>query len=226
MLLLLLACVRPPAPTVDLAPPASDAYGPSMPRPQAAVLTPVPVDVPLDPSTASIGPADARVVVVTYSDFQCPFCAHLFPLVVSLAERRPDIRFVFGSYPLNQDCNPMVTHQMHRYACDAALAASCANAQGRYVPIAELLYQYPEHITPPELPAFVERAGLDRAAFDTCFADPASRQALREHVAAGVALGIEGTPTVYARGLAGQEGWVQVTGDAAGIVAALEAAPR
>lgn len=228
MLLSLLACVHPapPAP-LDAAPasPAGD-HGPAMPPAEAAVLAPLAGDVPESPSVAYVGPVDAAVTVVTYSDFQCPYCAHLFPLLLSLAERRPDIRFVFGSFPLNRDCNPMVEHQMHRYACDAALAASCAHAQGRYVPLAELLYQYPEHINPTELPAFVERAGLDRSMFDACFAAPATREALTEHVADAVALGIDGTPTVYVRGLAGQAGWVQVSGGPGAILATLEAAPR
>lgn len=235
MLLLLLACVRPALSTIEAAPdaPTSTAgtYGPVMPTANPATLTPVPVDVPTHPTDATLGPADARVVVVTYSDYQCPFCAHLFPLLVSLAERRPDIRFVFESFPLHSDCNPLVQTEAHRFACDAALAASCANAQGRYVPMAELLYQYPEHITPPELPAFVQRAGLDPVAFQACFDAPDSRAALAAHVATAEALNIGGTPAVYARGLTaprpdGKDTWVQITGSATEMVAALEAAPR
>ncbi|MES2639285.1 MAG: thioredoxin domain-containing protein [Myxococcota bacterium] len=230
MFLLLLACTPKLPVMYDVAPPPkaepTGAYGPAMPTPPDAVLEPLSVDVPIAPTAASVGPADASVVVVTYSDFQCPYCAHLFPQLVALAERRPDIRFVFESFPLNSECNPLVEHQMHRFACDAALAASCANEQGRYVPLAELLYQYPEHITPPELPAFVERAALDPVAFDACFNAPAARDTLREHVATNVTLGIGGTPTVYVRGLAGQAGWVQVSGGPAAILGTLEAAPR
>lgn len=231
MLLLLAACVRQLPVMYDVAHPASDGnaagtYGPSMPTLPGAVVTPVSVDVPIAPAAASIGPVDARVVVVTYSDFQCPYCAHLFPLLLEVAERRPDIRFVFESYPLNIQCNPFVEYEMHRFACDAAVAASCANAQGRYVPLAELLYQYPEHITPPELPAFAERAGLDAAAFTTCFEDPGAREAVKAHVGASAALGIDGTPAVFVRGLAGQSGWARVTGTPPGILGTVEGAPR
>ncbi len=232
-LLALVACVRAPAPPLVANPRVtSAAYGPALPAPPApasaadAALVPVPGGVPLDPATPALGPADARVVVVTYSDFACPYCGHFFPLVLALAERRPDLRFVFGSFPLDSDCNPLIRNDLHRYACDAALAASCANLQGRYLELATLLYQYPEHITPPELPVFADRVGLDRDAYDTCVADPAARAALTEHVTAAVALGVDATPTVFVRGLDGSDAWVQVTGDPRAILAVLEASPR
>ncbi|MDP2317614.1 MAG: thioredoxin domain-containing protein [Pseudomonadota bacterium] len=230
LVLALLACIQTPLAVSHPAPASSPAaYGPARPAPAQAsdaVLTPVAADIAVDPGTPALGPADAAVVVVTYSDFACPYCAHFFPLLVALSGRRPDIRFVFGSFPLDSDCNAIISRPMHRYACEASVAASCADDQGKYVQLAALLYEYPEHITPPELPAFADRAGLDRAAFDACFAAPDARAALTAHVDRAIALGVDATPTVFARGLSGQPGWVQVSGEAGAMLAAVEAAPR
>jgi protein-disulfide isomerase len=221
MLLALLACV-PRAAVAPPPPAAPAAYGPTRP---AATITAVadPVNIPAD--LPSVGPADALVEVVTFSDFQCPYCAHLFPLLVDLTTRRPDIRFRFGSFPLDMDCNPSVSSHMHRYACQASVGAVCADAQGRYVAFASALYANPEQITPPALPFFADRAGLDIVAYGACIADPAATATLAEHVAAAVALDVQGTPTVLVRGLT-DAGWVQVGGEATAILAAIEAAPR
>ena len=223
MLLALLACVphaavAPPPP----APVARAAYGPTRP---AAEITAVagPVVIPAD--LPGVGPADALVEVVTFSDYQCPYCAHLFPLLLELAERRPDIRFRFGSFPLDMDCNPSVSSHMHRYACQASVGAVCADAQGKYVAFASALYANPEQITPPALPFFADRAGLEIVAYGTCVNDPASAAKLAEHVAAAVALDVQGTPTVLVRGLT-DEGWVQLSGEATAILGAIEGAPQ
>src|SRR5512140_2318681 len=78
------------------------------------------------------GPSDAWVTVIEFGDFQCGFCRAEEPIVVNLeAAYAPDVRVVFKHYPL----------MSHADARPAAVAAECANAQGRFWEMHDLLFR-------------------------------------------------------------------------------------
>lgn len=157
----------------------------------------------------SIGPADARFTIVSFADYFCPHCAAFWPQVRALVERSPDTRLVLKNWPIDSSCNPAVSTERHRFACLAARAAECAAKEGRSLDMADVLYLYPDHVTPPEMPLFAEKLEMDRPRFEACLADPATAAAVAADVQAGIDAGVYGTPAIYVSGL-DPAGWVDV----------------
>ena len=140
-----------------------------------------------------IGPADARMVVTEFMDFTCPFCAQVVPAVDSLLTRYPDqAALVFQHFPLGgrQQSEP------------SAVAAECAERQGRFAAMYRLLFAQQRSLGTKEWRAFGEEAGVpDLAAFERCVRMPADSF---PRIRAGRELGLErnvtGTPTLYING--------------------------
>jgi protein-disulfide isomerase len=84
------------------------------------------------PNEPAFGPADARVTVVEYFDYRCPYCKVAAPGYIELMRANPDVRFVFREWPI-LDREGEITSQ---YAARAALVA---HAQGKYLPVHQAL---------------------------------------------------------------------------------------
>jgi protein-disulfide isomerase len=145
----------------------------------------------------SLGPADARVVVVDYSDFQCPHCRQLDTDLRALAARFPQVRFVSKYFPLAQ---------IHPWAMTAATAAWCASKQNpqAYWAYHHSLFDNQDSITAEnawqQVQNLATQAGLDAAAIRSCMATPEAKAAIDADVKEGVALNIANTPTVFING--------------------------
>lgn len=223
LLALLLACAPHAPPAVTPAPSSASAAGPVGPaRPglppgwRAGTVA----DVGVTDTDPAIGPADARFTIVSFADYFCPYCAAFWPKIVDFVKRNPDTRLVMKNWPIDNACNPRVETERHKFACLAASAAECAAREGRSTEMSALLYTYPEHVTPPEVPVFADRLGMDRAAFEACLADPAIAEAVRADVMAGIQAGVAGTPAIFVSGL-DPAGFVDVAPDIAILDAAL-----
>jgi protein-disulfide isomerase len=104
----------------------------NMARQQA--FNPNPVEVKINNNDPVRGGKSARVTIVEFSDFECPFCARVFPTMQTLEQTYKDkIRLVFKQYPL----------QFHQYASGAANAALCANEQGKFWEYHDKLFTVP-----------------------------------------------------------------------------------
>jgi protein-disulfide isomerase len=103
------------------------------------------------------GPADAKVVLIEYSDFQCPFCADYAPMLASLREKYGDqVQFVYRFFPLAG----------HDYATVSAQAAYAAHLQGKFWEMQDLLYEHQEEWSEssdprPYFDSYAESLGLD-----------------------------------------------------------------
>ena len=99
-------------------------------EPRAPPARPGRLTVPVGTSPVD-GPADAWVTIVTFSDFECPYCGTVQPtLATVLPEFGADVRLVFKQFPLS----------IHRHARPAAVAATCAHAQGRFWEFHDLVF--------------------------------------------------------------------------------------
>lgn len=133
--------------------PAGAAQQPQ-PAPAAAVV--------VEPSAHVRGPANAPVTVEEFSDFQCPTCARMHPVVKQLMAKYPQqVRVVFRHYPLAT---------IHAYARESARAAEAAGMQGKFWEMADLLYEKQAEWSKaaPARPYFVtyaQQLGLDAARF-------------------------------------------------------------
>jgi len=122
--------------------------------------TPKPVTIDVGDNPAE-GPADAKVTVVEFSDFQCPYCARFveqtFPQILS--DYGDKIRFVFMNFPLAS---------IHENAEKAAEAGECANEQGAFWQLHDIIFQNQNALTVENLKAYAAQLGLDTAKFNDC----------------------------------------------------------
>ncbi|MHB8381775.1 MAG: thioredoxin domain-containing protein [Candidatus Binataceae bacterium] len=139
----------------------------------------------------AIGPANAPVTIVEFSDFQCPFCERAEPTVKQVITKYGDkVRLVYIDFPL----------PMHSHALDAAKAAQCADQQGKFWPYHDQLFANQSKLTPVDLKATAKKVGLDTTKFDACFDQAKTEATVQRELEQGKALGIDGTPTFYVNG--------------------------
>ena len=149
-----------------------------------------PVEFKLE-GAPSRGPADARVTVVEFSDFQCGYCGRLSS---TLAEVMPDyedrVRFVSMQFPLGR-----FPHSQK--ASEAALAA---NEQGKYWEYKNLVYDNQRELTDESFEKFAEQLGLDMDRFRADLTSGKYAQVINAQRDEGQAAGVRGTPALYLNG--------------------------
>ena len=145
----------------------------------------------------SRGPADARVTLVEYSDFQCPTCRQLHQTLRAVVPNYPQVRFVFKNFPLAQ---------IHPWAMTAAIAGRCAYQQNQdsFWKLHDSIFDNQDVISPgnawQKMLDFAAQAGLDTDAFRACLASPQASGAVMESVKEGQTLKVANTPTVFVNG--------------------------
>ncbi len=147
----------------------------------------------------SLGPADAPVTIVEFSDFQCPYCGRAGATMKQIHERYPQqVRLVYRHLPLES---------IHPNARPAAEASACADAQGRFWDYHDRLFANQRALTGPDLARYAKELELDTAAFDTCVKERKTQaQVDRDLVAAteaATAAGKRGlgTPAFFVNGV-------------------------
>jgi NhaA family Na+:H+ antiporter len=158
--------------------------------PQIATLSP-PVDSDRDHVR---GGADARVTLVEYGDFQCPYCGEAYPVVQELLERFGDqLRFVFRHMPLPD---------LHPRAPFAAEAAEAAGAQGRFWEMHDRLFEHQRELGDEELRAHADAVGVpDAERFDAELRDGLHAARVAEDLESGGRSGVPSTPRFFVNGL-------------------------
>jgi protein-disulfide isomerase len=147
-----------------------------------------------DPSK---GPADAKVALVEFSDYQCPHCRQLYTVMQVVEQKFPQVRVVHKDFPLAG---------IHPWATTAAVGARCAFAQSEqgFWKVHDMIFQNQDLISSEnvyeKMIDFAVRAGLDKDAFKVCMALPDSKAAIQADIDEGKAVQITSTPTVFVNG--------------------------
>ena len=142
-----------------------------------------------DPSR---GPAAATVTVVEFTDFQCPACAAMHPVLEEVQKSYGNkVRFVVRDFPL----------AMHANARKAAEAANAAHAQGKFFEYAALLFKRQNALDVPSLKNYATELGLDRASFDAALDGCTYAAEVRHDVSDGEMYGVDSTPTIFVNGV-------------------------
>lgn len=158
-----------------------------------------PVDVPIE-GAPYIGDPNAPVVIVEYTDFQCPFCARHFSQTFGLIKQnyvdKGIVRYVFKDFPLDN---------IHPQAREAAQAARCAGDQDAYAAMHDLLFQRMDQWggRSDATAVFTELAralALDVTAFGDCLSSGRHEAAVQADLEEGVRLGVRGTPAFFING--------------------------
>ena len=146
------------------------------------------------------GDPQAKVAIVEFSDFQCPFCVHAFRDLRDLMRARGDVSLVFRHFPLDAACNTHVKRTLHPDACLAACAAECAGRQGNFWQYHDVLFENNEHLERESLLRYAREMNLDLDAFRVCLDDPATLARISEDVDAASRVGVTSTPTIFFNG--------------------------
>lgn len=143
------------------------------------------------------GNPDAKVVLVEFSDFQCPFCKRAaFHIKPVLNEFKKDIRFYFYHFPLDAKCNSAVQKGMHDKACDAAFAAVCADQRGDFWGYHDDIFRKQKELSLETLLELAKKRGWEEASFRECMQAPETLKRVQEQIAAGQKIFVQGTPTI------------------------------
>lgn len=149
-----------------------------------------PVVIATDGAPAK-GPSTARITLVEFSDFQCPFCVRAVSQLEAALKAYPhDVRFVYKQFPLD-------SHSQARVAAQASLAA---HAQGKFWPLHDRMYAQSRQINRANILAWAKEFGLDIPKFTAALDAPATAQAVDRDLAEGQRIGVEGTPTLFING--------------------------
>ena len=155
----------------------------------------------LDPATAyrvglglpghQLGPDDALVTIVEWSDFQCPFCAKEAPVLAHVRKKYGDqVRIVYRHMA-------MLFHASATIAAEAGVAAA---EQGKFWAFHDQVFGHFGHLTRGDLEEFAKAAGVDLPRFRAALDDRRYHDAIIAEAAAAEALGVDGTPTLFING--------------------------
>jgi protein-disulfide isomerase len=137
------------------------------------------------------GAADAHVVIVEFSDFQCPYCAQLAQTLDKLLLVYPgQLKIVYKCFPLHN----------HPFAWKAAAAAMAAHHKGQFWKFHDRLYENYNHLDDRILMDIRKEFGLDTPEFDTLMKSPEVRSQVAMDRNEGQRLGVRNTPTVFING--------------------------
>jgi protein-disulfide isomerase len=149
---------------------------------------PVLIPVANDPS---IGPANARITLVEFSDFQCPYCIKAVGQLKAAMKAYPnDIKLIFKQFPLDS----------HSQAAGAALAAMAAHRQGKFWEMHDALFAHREDLSRNALPSIAGAAGLDVKRFNADLMSAEIKNLVLRDISDGEKAGVDATPTIFIDG--------------------------
>jgi Na+:H+ antiporter, NhaA family len=173
-----------------------------------------PIPIPAEPVSVDgaplLGRADARVAMIAFSDFECPFCGRfaneILPEIKATFIDTGKVRFMFRHLPLTK---------IHQRAEAAAEAAECAGRQGRFWELHDRLFTDPKKLQDADLIAHANAIRLDQPAFSACLEGQASDR-IRQDSQLAKTLQLTGTPA-FLLGRFESDGRVKVSEIIAGI---------
>lgn len=147
---------------------------------------------PVGTGDHAVGPPDARVTLVEYGDFECPFCGRAYPELKRLLKQLGSkVRFVFRHFPLTEE---------HPHAQHAAEVAEAAAAQGRFWEMHDLLYTHQDALQDEDLMKYSRDLGLDVERVRSELTGHTHRARVERDVVSGATSGVSGTPRFFING--------------------------
>jgi protein-disulfide isomerase len=154
----------------------------------------------LHPGTSpSRGPADAKITLIEFADFECPSCRQLDRVLRDLLPQHPEIRLVYKDFPLTT---------IHPWAVTASIAGQCAAQQNpaSFWKIHDTIFDAQDLITPSnvweKMQDFANQIGLNAETFKACMANPDTTHAIENSTAEGHEVNVTATPTIFVNGRA------------------------
>lgn len=147
------------------------------------------VSMQFNPGGFSVGRDDAPLVMVEYTDYQCPFCQQFHNSTWTQLKTNfidtGKVRFVSRDFPLD----------FHENAKRAAIAAHCGGEQGKFWELRHVMIVNADKLQPDRLVGYAKDVGLDVAKFSTCVLGDKYKADVEKSYAEGLAAGVSGTPS-------------------------------
>ncbi len=137
-----------------------------------------------------MGPMDAKVTLVVFSDFECPYCAAARPMLDEFAKKRAGVRLCWAPFPLQQHPNAHLAGQ----------AALFARESGKFWQVHDALFDNQLSLSESYIPALLAKAGLDVKAFTKVVADKKYLAEMEASKEAGKKAGVDSTPSIFING--------------------------
>ena len=157
--------------------------------------------IDINPKWAVWGNPNAKVTIVEFSEYQCPFCRiSAFNVKPYLQEFKNDIRYYFVNYPLDNACNDNLKRPMHKYACFAGKASICAQAKGDFWSFHDELFRNQRKLNREVILDMAKERGWNPEEFLSCINSEEVNALIRDEIGAGRKIYITGTPTIFLNG--------------------------
>ncbi len=148
---------------------------------------------PLRQGAPETGNPQAGLTLVEFADFTCSFSQQAFPVIRELIAKYPDkIRLVFRFFSLGGE--------EQQGGEEAALAALCAQEQGKFWAYHDKLFLNQKNFTDDDLKNFGRQVGLDEIKFEDCLRTKKYQAAVQADYQDGLSAGVQGTPTFFVNG--------------------------
>ncbi len=139
----------------------------------------------------AFGPDDAKVTLVEFSDFECPYCSRAASVTTQLKEKYgKKVRFVFRQFPLS----------FHKSAQGAAEASMAAHAQGKFWEFHDLMFKNQRKLGTEDLQGYAKQLGLDVAQFKKDMESHKFAEEVQSDIKLGSQVAVGGTPTLFING--------------------------
>jgi len=146
-----------------------------------------------------IGNPDAEITIIEFSDFQCPFCARFhvqtLPSIMSEYIEQGKVKLVFRDFPIQS---------IHPNALPASIAAECANEQGKFKEMHDVLFEKQNQWNGVEtanvlsvFSLYASEMQIDQEAFDSCLTNGKYIEEIRKDLEDGRNYGVSGTPGFF-----------------------------
>lgn len=145
----------------------------------------------INSDTHILGDKKAKVTMIVYSDFQCPYCSKHHATMKQVVEKYgDDVNLVWRNFPLS----------FHEYAVPAAQAAECAGEQGKFWEYADKLFENQADFANEPWLSLAGELGLNEGEFTSCVDTEKYKDRVAEDMNEGFGNGVEGTPATFVNG--------------------------
>ncbi|HSQ31259.1 MAG TPA: DsbA family protein [Gemmatimonadaceae bacterium] len=142
---------------------------------------------------AEFGKKDAPITLVEFSDFQCPYCERMYPVLKQVEQKYGDkVRIIYRQYPLNS---------IHPFAQKAAEASLCANEQGKFWQMHDAMFGDQKKLAVADLKQTAQRLGMSGKKFDSCIDSGKYVEQIQNDSKEALRSGVTGTPAVFVNGI-------------------------
>ncbi len=159
-------------------------------NPVTVLLEPPRIEVAED-DDPTLGAAEAPITIITFTDYECPYCSRAEETVKKVLDAYPDsVRVVIRDYPLS----------FHKNAVKAAEAAGCAHEQGKFAAMHDKLFANQRALGVEKLSSYAQEIGLDMGVFNECLGSGKRTEEVQADLRDGSSVGVSGTPAFFING--------------------------